>query len=424
MQQPVITMLGSAGGVARSVLSILNKSAADQNDPLHLLLKHAQIHLIDQHQKDRAYYDSLLPNLKDSVFLHEFDLKNTAAFTSHLNTTGTCTVIDVSWADTAEMLQCCNEAGAGYINTALENTMIDENEDEFAGFPLIERLRRFEKARTSIQSTKAIIGSGMNPGAVQWMALELMKKKPDQLPLACYIVEEDTSFFKDAQDASPDTIYTTWAPECFLDEAIASYPMFMKERTPLFLYEDVYDAEFQVTLGKKAFKGCLMPHEEVYTLCRMFNMEGGFFYKVNDHTTNLIRSNLHQADELWNFDMEVLDPRKAELQGEDLVGVLLVYENEELYMYNVLDNASIFQEFQTNATYFQVACGVYAGLSVLLKDSIPDGVYYVEELLTSCQTNYGDYLSYYMKEFVTGRNNKTDGLLLERIRIRNTETPC
>jgi hypothetical protein len=69
-----------------------------------------------------------------------------------------------------------------------------------------------------------------------------------------------------------------------------------------------------------------------------------------------------------------------------------------------------------------VACAVYAGLSVLLKDSIPDGVYYVDELLTSCQTNYGDYLSYYMKEFVTGRNNKTDGLLLERIRIRNTET--
>ncbi|MDQ0860610.1 S-adenosylmethionine decarboxylase related protein [Bacillus sp. V2I10] len=416
MQHTIITLLGSAGGVARSVLSIFNKSVNDLNDPIHPFLKNAVLHLIDHQQKEFDYYHTFFPNLKDLLVLHEFDLKDTAQFTDHLIQTKTRIVVDVSWADTAEMLKCCDLEGVSYINTALENTMIDENEDEFAGFPLIERLRRFEEDKQSITNTKAIIGSGMNPGVVQWMALELMKIRPDQTPLACYIVEHDSSFFKNKQNAEKDTIYTTWSPECFLDEAISSYPMFMKNKAPLFLYENVYDLEFQVTLGKKQFNGCLMPHEEVYTLCRMYDMEGGFFYKINDHTTDLIRSNLYRSNDLWNFEMKVLDPLEGELEGEDLVGVLLVYENEELYMYNVLDNESVFAEFQTNATYFQVACGIYAGLSVLLKDQLANGVYYVDELLQNTKNQYGVYLAYYMTEFVSGKNKSTDGLLLQRMK--------
>lgn len=53
--------------------------------------------------------------------------------------------------------------------------------------------------------------------------------------------------------------------------------------------------------------------------------------------------------------MEVLEPRKDELEGEDLVGVLIVYQQKEHYMYNVLSNADIFSKHKTNATYFQVA---------------------------------------------------------------------
>ncbi len=37
-QHHVITILGSAGGVANGILSILNKSAINQNDPLHHIM--------------------------------------------------------------------------------------------------------------------------------------------------------------------------------------------------------------------------------------------------------------------------------------------------------------------------------------------------------------------------------------------------
>ncbi|MBW9234627.1 hypothetical protein JQK62_20700, partial [Leptospira santarosai] len=146
--------------------------------------------------------------------------------------------------------------------------------------------------------------------------------------------------------AKKNVIYTTWAPECFLDEAILSYPMFMKHHSPLFFYEKVYDLEFKVTLGNKQFYGCLMPHEEVYTLCKLFDMEGGFLYKVNDHTTDLIRENIDDLDKLWNFEMKVLNPEEEALIGEDLVGVLLVYPDKERYMYNVLSNEEIFSDLR------------------------------------------------------------------------------
>jgi hypothetical protein len=86
------------------------------------------------------------------------------------------------------------------------------------------------------------------------------------------------------------------------------------------------------------------------------------------------------------------------------------------YIYNVLDNERIFAQYKTNATYFQVACGIYASLSVLLLDQIPNGVYYVDELLLNTNNQFGQYLTHYMTDFVIGENTKTDGLLLDRMR--------
>lgn len=414
--QTVICIFGSAGGVAKSILSILNHAASDTKDPIHPILSKSAIHLIDHKQKEPLYYQNLYPHLEKWMDYHQFDLNDKEQVINHLTSTKTNIVIDVSWADTVEMLKCCDQLGIKYINSALENTFIDDHEEEFAGFPLIERIRYFEKHKDTFKNTTAIVCSGMNPGVVQWMAFELMQQHGNEQPLGCYIVEHDSSFFKKKTQAKKDVIYTTWSPDCFLDEAILCYPMFMKNRTPLFLYENVYDIEFKVTLGNKVFYGCLMPHEEVYTLGKLFDMESGFLYKVNDHTTKIIREHLDDTDVLWDFEMKVLDPLEAPLTGEDLVGVLLVYPDKERYIYNVLDNESIFAQYKTNATYFQVACGIYASLSVLLLDQIPKGVYYVDELLLNTNNHFGQYLTCYMKDFVIGENTKTDGLLLDRMR--------
>ncbi|WP_261129056.1 hypothetical protein [Bacillus sp. Marseille-Q3570] len=297
--------------------------------------------------------------------------------------------------------------------------MIDDNEELYRGFPLAERLIHFEAVKDHFKSTTAIIGSGMNPGVVQWMALELMKStRLGEKLLGCYIVEEDTSFYTGQAEVKKDVIYTSWSPECFLDEAIMSYPMFMKDKTPLYLYHQPYELGFNITLGEKQFEGCLMPHEEVYSLGKHFNIETGFIYKVNDHTTTLIKNNLSDVDRIWDFEMEVLDHSKSPLDGENLVGVLLVYETKEVYMYNVMDNVKIYDQFRTNATYFQVACGIYSGTCTLLLDHLDKGIYFVDELLLQTNSHYGNYLKHYMKDFVIGENQLSEGLLLDRKKSR------
>lgn len=415
-RQKVITILGSAGGAAKSILSILNQSAVDQHDPIHHFIADCTFHFIDNRQKKVPYYHHLFPHLKDRFILHEFELQDTKTFTHHLQSTKTDIVIDTSWANTVEMLKCCDRLGVKYINSALEHVRTDENEEKYEGFSLIEAIRHFEKYKNSFVNTSAIVCAGMNPGVVQWMAIELLKQHPQETPRGCYIVEHDSSFFKDKQKAKENVLYTTWSPECFLHEAVLSYPMFMKHHTPHFLDENVYDLEFKVTLGNRQFYGCLMPHEEVYTLGKLYNMESGFLYKVNDHTTGVIRSNLDDISKLRDGEMEVLDPLDAALEGEDLVGVLMIYQDKERYMYNAASNESAFSQYKTNATYFQVACGLYASLCVLLMDEIPTGVYYVDELLLQTTNRYGHYLTYYMTDFVKGENDHTDGLLFQRIR--------
>lgn len=410
-----LSILGSSGGVAKAFLSMLNKVTEDINDPIHKFIATCNLHLIDIKQKDITYFQELFPNLATKISLYEFDLNDTDKLTNHLKNTKTSIVVDISWADTIETLNCCNKLGVVYINSAFENTYIDET-DEFEGFGLSERYELFEKRRDEFTNTTSIIGSGMNPGVVQWMALKVMNSISDKKPKACYIVETDNSFYIDESLAQKDTIYTTWSPECFLDEAILSYPLFMKQYNQLFLYEEVYSLEFKVTLGEKEFYGCLMPHEEVLSLGSLYDMECGFIYKVNDHTTKIIRDNIDNLDDLWDAPMKVLDPLEYPLKGEDLVGVLLVYDDKEIYMYNVLSNKEVFDKYKVNATYFQVACGLYGAISTILLDNTPKGIYYVDELLLNTDSNYGEYLSYHMKDFVIGENKVSEGLLLDRIK--------
>lgn len=172
---PTISILGSSGGVAKAILSILDKSVQDINDPIHSFVSRSQIHLIDHKQKKIDCFQKLFPCLIDKLILNQFDLKDTDRFKDHLRLTKTSFVIDVSYADTVEMLDCCNELGVYYVNTALESTKVDENED-LGGFTLFERYKIFKANKNKFTNTTGIVCSGMNPGVVQWMVIEMIKK--------------------------------------------------------------------------------------------------------------------------------------------------------------------------------------------------------------------------------------------------------
>jgi homospermidine synthase len=118
-QEPVVTILGSGGGVAKSILAILDKAFRDPHDPIHSWIQSCHLHLIDKNLKSMKYYEPYIPHLQHKVTLHQLDLSNLDLFKKHLVATKTRIVIDVSWADTVEMLQCCHDCGVHYVNTAL-----------------------------------------------------------------------------------------------------------------------------------------------------------------------------------------------------------------------------------------------------------------------------------------------------------------
>ena len=61
-------------------------------------------------------------------------------------------------------------------------------------------------------------------------------------------------------------------------------------------------------------------------------------------------------------------------------------------------------------------------VAVKLLDEIPKGAYYVDELLLKTNNHYGDYLTYYMRDFVVGENQHSEGLLHER--MKSIATKC
>ncbi|MGO4548079.1 hypothetical protein AB4Z29_25160 [Paenibacillus sp. 2TAB23] len=54
-----LTILGCAGGVVKSILSLFDKSFEDVNDPIHTFISSMNLHLVDQNQKKMEYYGCL-----------------------------------------------------------------------------------------------------------------------------------------------------------------------------------------------------------------------------------------------------------------------------------------------------------------------------------------------------------------------------
>lgn len=107
-----ITILGSCGGVAKAELAILNKTVQDKSDPI---IEKSLIHLVDKRKIDQMSLAHFYPNLKNQLVIHPFDLINQVALMEHLKKTNTTVVIDVSWADTVEVMKCCNNLGINYV---------------------------------------------------------------------------------------------------------------------------------------------------------------------------------------------------------------------------------------------------------------------------------------------------------------------
>ena len=418
----VITILGAGGGVARALLGILDRALVEENTPLYPAIGECQLHGIDRPQaRDRldAFLATRSDRLRERLTPHDGDAGDATALEAHLRATKTDVLVDLTGGDPREMLRACSRTGTRYLNSAIEITGPMPCEP----VRILDEMETFRAFREEIgSSVTGIVGAGMNPGIVQWLALDLIRRNENRVPLACYVVEHDTTFFSDPARARPGVAYTTWSPEGFMYEAAHSRPIFMRGQAPVALFENVYARQYRVRLGDHEFFAQLMPHEEVLSLGRLFDMETAFLYRVNDHTTEVLTDYARREASGGPMpECRPLPQNFAELTGADKVGVLLVYPDREVFAWNRMETIQVNERFGTNATYYQVACGTAAALASLLFDSLPSGLYYVDELLLQTRSRFGDYVPSFLKDITYGANPSSDGMLFDRMR-RNTVT--
>ncbi len=130
-------------------------------------------------------------------------------------------------------------------------------------------------------------------------------------------------------------------------------------------------------------EGFRMYHEECSSLSNMYDVPSEFIYAIHPKTMRRLVELYGRKGCIDDRDLLVADNVENVLDGSDTIGVRLDYPREAVYYLNSFPNAAV---IGTNATYTQVAVGVYAGLFTLLDGGLKPGAHFPEDL-------YGTYFT-------------------------------
>lgn len=120
-----------------------------------------------------------------------------------------------------------------------------------------------------------------------------------------------------------------------------------------------------------------MAHEEVMSIGYRRGIPAAYIYAVNQETLAFLRQRYRQINTVLEDELTLADNVAVPLDGTDLIGVWLEYDDKRVCYFNDYPNRGL---VGTSATYMQVAVGVLAGLRAALHQQIPSGVNYPEDL--------------------------------------------
>jgi len=386
MKKPNLLVLGASGGVANAVLHYLvhhrnifgklvlldkNKKVLSDCYIDHKGLDYTFIHKkIVLPEKENEYYDILKK--------HKINL-----------------VLDVTDMDSIPVIESTNKLGINYINTAM-------NDD---GKTVAELVYYIFSRRNNLTNAVNIFCAGMNPGIVNmWVRYGIEKYG---LPKEVIHFEYDSS--KVARHWKP---IMTWSIHEFITEVIKdpSGVVFgrgkFKKLLPNALEHRVDMKPILSPILKlhKYPKGFTVLHEENLTIAQKYNIPSKFIYAINTTTTENLLKIYNKNKEVTKQALIHGDNTNNILEGSDSIGVLLRYGDKDVYYFNSVPNNAV---MGTNATYLQVAVGIFAAIFALLFDGLKKGVYFPEDLFN---THYKYYMfdNIRVQEFVF---NKTGGKL-------------
>ncbi|MGD0901249.1 MAG: hypothetical protein ABR915_25755 [Thermoguttaceae bacterium] len=350
-------LLGGAGPVGTAALYLMKKLGwrASVVDPVRP--PHGQYHAAHLAGTLEDWTEKLctLDDLRGRLAKDHFDL-----------------VIDLTpTLDKRESILLCDAMGVSLVNS----TMVDYKDDiHIAAFNFLDR-------RPPATRCPHIVATGMNPGAVNAMAEEIIAAY-DQ-PDAIVYWEYDDTLPCDGVLAGPST---TWSQGEAGDEMTEDWTFEVVEEGTVILHEDALSWHPQnfascgvpvEALGIPADAGpMLIGHEECVYMGWRHDTAAKFVYGFHPENMRLIRS----AGYGWRPHLLVHDPVRP-LVGRDVVGVACRYVADDTWVgsYCQLANAPDAPP-DTNATCHLVASGVIASAICLAQTRVKPGVYLTHEV--------------------------------------------
>jgi len=364
-KKPNLMILGAGGGVAATVLHhlpdyrnlfgklfLVDPHAKVKRNPFieHKLLGYRLIRMRVDAVDRRADYVRLLKR-------HRVDI-----------------VLDLTDGDTIPLLEATDEAGASFLTTGLnaDGRSIPETVDE-----VWRRKRELKRA-------PHIVCAGMNPGCVNVWARYGIERHGK--PKAITHFEYDTS-----QMTRHWRPMVTWSIKQFLEEAVRDKAGLVlgryrtRELKPNALVRRTSLRPVMApVMPLKAYpEGFHMFHEECSSLSNMYDVPSQFIYAIHPKTMRRIIDLYAKKGRVDDRDLLIADNIENVLDGSDTIGVRLEYRDKTVYYLNSFPNTNV---IGTNATYTQVAIGVYAALFTLLDGGLKGGTYFPEDL-------YGTYFT-------------------------------
>jgi len=365
-------VLGCHGGVGRAVLALLADSAPGRRlrESMEALM------LVDREQSDIG-----VP-VRDAVLLPPAQVNSSQDLERLIREHGITQVVDVSSIDTVDCTRACDELGADFLCTSVE---------EWPGrgsVPTDDAIARLlPPRRPALERRSHLVGSGANPGIVNALAFTALEEfaarvgaapTVDALDLyAVLITEEDTTVEND-ESHSTGVFPMTWSPIHCLEALFEPVAFAARGGKVVDLGHPPTKGWYYARCGDRSIEGMAVPHEEIATLARhLSSIEIGFIYRIPPAARRALAAHPDRTSPgAWQT-RRLYPPWTRNLAGRDRVGVLLCSRRfGELWMGFDTDMTSGLS-IGTNATQLQVAAGVLAGWSQLGSQK---GIHFVEDL--------------------------------------------
>jgi homospermidine synthase len=367
-------VIGCHGGVGSAVLALLEHSA-----PGRQLCESLESLMLVDREPPRVEV-----SLPDAVLLPPADVASAQDLARLIEQYGITQVVDTSSVDTVDCTRACDELGADFLCTSVEEW------PRHGSIPTDQAIARLlPPQRMPLQRQSHLVGSGANPGIVNALALTALDQFADRVGVptigaldlyAVLITEDDTTVEQDASHAA-DVFPMTWSPSHCLEELFEPAAFAARGGKVIALGHRPTEYWYRARCGDRAIEGMAVPHEEIATLARRLStVELGFIYRIPPAARRALAAHPdNPVVDRWQT-RRLYPPWATNLAGQDRVGVLLCSRRFGEFWMGFDTDMAMGLALGTNATQLQVAAGVVAGWSQLGRQK---GIHFVEDL--DCQ---------------------------------------